>query len=146
MSHIPKADYTFPVGYHMFHKKQVFNFQLNRYYSLGYARYEDMEEAGQRIETLADWKLIMQYFAESAISENRLKNAAIYYRAAEFYLTEQDPDKDIFYDRFIELFDKVMLPIHKSVCALPSAINRLLKGDIGQKIELIGFMFGQHLC
>ena len=28
----------FPVGYEKFHKKQHFNFQLNRWYSWGYLR------------------------------------------------------------------------------------------------------------
>ena len=35
---------TFPVGYHKFHKKQVYNFQLNRWYSIGFARFEDMQK------------------------------------------------------------------------------------------------------
>jgi hypothetical protein len=38
------SKFTFPVGYHKFHKKQVFNFQLNRWHSFGYARFEDMKE------------------------------------------------------------------------------------------------------
>ena len=33
---------SFPVGYHKFHKKQFYNFQLNRWYSIGYTRFEDM--------------------------------------------------------------------------------------------------------
>ncbi|MBU7014697.1 MAG: hypothetical protein HXS52_01065 [Theionarchaea archaeon] len=37
--------FTFPVGYHEFHRDQVFNFQLNRWYSLGYTRFEDLKEA-----------------------------------------------------------------------------------------------------
>jgi hypothetical protein len=28
---------SFPVGYHKFHEKQLYNFQLNRWYSIGYA-------------------------------------------------------------------------------------------------------------
>jgi hypothetical protein len=55
-----KSKYAFPVGYHQFHKKQVFNFQLNRWHSLGYARFEDMEEAGGKIRTFADWKQVMR--------------------------------------------------------------------------------------
>jgi len=29
-----ESTFTFPVGYHRFHKDQVFNFQLNRWHSL----------------------------------------------------------------------------------------------------------------
>ena len=45
--------------------------------------------------------------AEKALSEDRLLNAAIYYRAAEFFVPLKDPDKNILYDKFIELIYKV---------------------------------------
>ena len=55
-----KSRFTFPVGYHKFHKKQVFNFQLNRWHSFGYAIFEDMKEVGQKIKTFGDWKIEME--------------------------------------------------------------------------------------
>jgi len=97
-------EFEFPIGYHEFHKKQLFNFQLNRWYSLGYARFEDMERAGKGIKNFKDFKLEMFKLAEEAVSENRLMNAAFYYRAAEFYVKSKDPEKELLYDRFIELF------------------------------------------
>ena len=72
-----------PVGYHNFHKKQVYNFQFNRWHSLGFARYEDMQEAGERIQSFSDWKPVMIDLAKKAENEGRLINAAIYYRGAE---------------------------------------------------------------
>jgi len=98
--------FTFPVGYQRFHKDQLFNFQLNRWYSLGYARREDMVEAGSHVSTFADWKREMLRLADRALAEERLLNAAFYYRAAEFYTHSEDPDKVILYQRFIELFYK----------------------------------------
>lgn len=98
--------FIFPVGYEKFHKKQLFNFPLNRPYSFGYARYEDLKEVGQKIKTFTDWKREMLKLAEKAVSVNRLINAAFYYRAAEFYTKSNDPEKDILYDKFIELFYK----------------------------------------
>lgn len=95
---------TFPVGYHRFHRKQLFNFQLNRPYSLGYARLHDLSVAGHRIRTFADWKKVMLGLATEAVSEDRIMNAAFYYRAAEFYTFPDDPDKPALYDRFSELF------------------------------------------
>jgi hypothetical protein len=80
------SKFTFPVGYHKFHKKQVFNFQLNRWHSLGYARFKDMKKVGQKIKTFHDWKTEMEQLAGKAVSENRFMNAAFYYRAAEFYI------------------------------------------------------------
>ena len=102
-----RIEFTFPVGYHEFHEKQIFNFQLNRWYSLGYARFEDMQEAGGRINSFAEWKAEMLRQAEKAVAEDRLMNAAFYYRAAEFYTSHDDPDKALLYDRFIDLFYNV---------------------------------------
>jgi pimeloyl-ACP methyl ester carboxylesterase len=101
-----KQEFIFPVGYEKFHKKQLFNFQLNRPYSFGYARFEDLKEVGQKIKTFTDWKKEMLLLAEKAISEERLMNAAFYYRAAEFYTKSNNSEKNILYNRFIELFDK----------------------------------------
>jgi pimeloyl-ACP methyl ester carboxylesterase len=96
--------FIFPVGYRRFHGDQLFNFQLNRPYALGYARAEDLEEAGNAIGTFAEWKTEMRRQATEALARGRLMNAAFYYRAAEFYTFPDDPDKQPLYDRFSELF------------------------------------------
>lgn len=101
-----KQEFKFPVGYEKFHKKKLFNFQLNRPYSFGYARFEDLKEVGPKIRSFKTWKIEMLKLAEKAISEERLMNAAFYYRAAEFYTKSTDPEKSILYDKFIELFYK----------------------------------------
>jgi len=101
---VTAEQFHFPVGYYQFHKDQVFNFQLNRWYSLGYARFEDMQEVGKRISTFEEWKTEMLKLADKAVAENRLINAAFYYRAAEFYTLLGDPDKEPLYDKFIDLF------------------------------------------
>jgi pimeloyl-ACP methyl ester carboxylesterase len=101
-----KPRFTFPVGYHRFHKNQLFNFQLNRPFSLGYARFDDLVEAGKNIGTFIEWKAQMLRLADAALSEGRLMNAAFYFRAAEFYTFAGDPDKDPLYDRFLTLFDR----------------------------------------
>jgi len=96
--------YALPVGYFDFHKKQVYNFQFNRWHSLGFARYEDMEEAGKSIKKFTDWKPTLMNLAEKAEQEGRLKNACIYYRGAEFYINQNDPDKLRCYQTFINMF------------------------------------------
>jgi pimeloyl-ACP methyl ester carboxylesterase len=100
------SNFTLPVGYHKFHKKQLFNFQLNRWHSLGYARYEDMVQAGRVVKDFASWKTEMLRLAEEAESEGRLMNAAFYYRAAEFYILKETEEKQELYDKFIDLFDR----------------------------------------
>jgi pimeloyl-ACP methyl ester carboxylesterase len=96
--------FAFPVGYERFHRDQLFNFQLNRPYSLGYARYEDLECAARRIRNFAQWKSEMLELANEALRDGRLLNSAFYYRAAEFYTFREDPDKKHLYERFSELF------------------------------------------
>jgi pimeloyl-ACP methyl ester carboxylesterase len=95
---------TFPRGYYHFHKNQVYNFQLNRWHSFGYARFEDMERVGKTIRSFEDWKFEMLKLAEEALTEERRLNAAIYFRAAEFFVKSTDPEKDLLYDRFRDLF------------------------------------------
>jgi len=98
----------FPIGYHKFHKKQIYNFQLNRWYSIGFARFDDMKEVGQKINDFTDWKVEMIKLAEKAISEERFLNAAIYYRSAEFYIIKKDSEKENLYKKFSDLFYQVM--------------------------------------
>jgi pimeloyl-ACP methyl ester carboxylesterase len=80
---------------------------LNRWYSLGYARFEDMREAGRKINSFEEWKSEMVRLAKGALSQGRLLNAAFYYRAAEFYTFQGDPDKDFLYGKFVDLFYEV---------------------------------------
>jgi alpha-beta hydrolase superfamily lysophospholipase len=96
---------TFPVGYHRFHKSKSLNFQMNRWYSWGFARFEDMAEAGRRISSFEEWPTEMLKLAEIAVSEGRLMNAAFYYRAAELLMTREDPEKELLYDKFIDYFN-----------------------------------------
>lgn len=67
-----------------------------------------MAEAGRKIKNFGDWKTEMTKLADVAVAENRLLNAAFYYRAAEFYTKSDDPDKERFYKRFLELFYAVI--------------------------------------
>lgn len=64
-----------------------------------------MVKVGKTIRNFTDWKIRMFELAELAIAENRTLNAAFYYRAAEFYTKSSDPDKDIYYNKFIDLFN-----------------------------------------
>ncbi|OPX64876.1 MULTISPECIES: alpha/beta fold hydrolase [unclassified Methanoregula] len=96
--------FVFPTGYLAFSPVTIINYQLNRWYSLGYARLEDMQEAGRQVRTFDDWKSVMTGLAEEAEAEDRWINAALYYRAAEFFVLPSDPDKERLYDRFSGLF------------------------------------------
>lgn len=96
--------FSFPVGYHQLHKTKIIDYQLNRWYSLGYLRLEDVREAGQNIGGLADWKDEMVRQAERALAAGRLLNGTFFYRAAEFFTHPTDPDKRALYEHFLDLF------------------------------------------
>ncbi|MBI9043131.1 MAG: alpha/beta fold hydrolase [Anaerolineaceae bacterium] len=104
MNNMIDQEFAFPVGFHKFNNKQVYNFQLNRFYSLGFARFEDMVEVGKKIEDYSDWKIELVKIANQALREDRLLNAAMYFRAAEFYTLPEDPEKIELYNKFNALF------------------------------------------
>ncbi len=93
-----------PVGFHQFHKNKFYNFQFNRWYSEGFTRLEDLKKAAALIITPDDYKKAFMILAEKATTEDRLSNAAFYYRAAEFMTRPADPDKFPLYNRFITTF------------------------------------------
>ena len=89
--------FFFPVGFLNFHQAQYllgFNFQLNRYHTLGWLKAETLIEVASRIDDVHSWKREMIKSAEKAEAEDRLRDACILYRAAEFYTNPTDPDKD----------------------------------------------------
>lgn len=96
--------FQFPIGFHKFHHTKIINYQLNRWYSFGYIRIQDCKEAGSRIKTIEGFKEEMIRQGEKALAENRMINAAFYFRAAEFFVLPADPDKQAIYDRFTSLF------------------------------------------
>jgi pimeloyl-ACP methyl ester carboxylesterase len=95
-----------PVGFHAFHKNPFFNLQLNRWYSEGFTRLEDLQKAAASIKTMEDYKRAFTALAKEAETEGRLKNAAFYYRAAEFVTQPSDPEKFPLYDCFRDTFYK----------------------------------------
>ncbi len=95
-----------PTEYHTFHKNDFINYQLNRWYSLGNARFEDIKAIGADIGDFEDYVEAFSTASETALRENRLKNAATYCRASEFLIPPSDPNKIPVYHKFIRLFDQ----------------------------------------
>jgi len=137
-------EFTFPVGFYDFHKKHLFNFQMNRWYSWGYTNFEDLLEVFGTIKTFEDWKRQMLYLAEKALRDNRLLNAAFYYRSAEFYALFNDPEKEELYDKFSELFYKAIEADDFQRHQVPydgvklPALEVQAKGDVKGTIVLFG--------
>lgn len=104
MKNAPSQAIEFPVGYYPFHKNQLYNFQLNRWYSFGYFRYEDIKNIGDKIDSFNDWRNEMLSLARQAEEEDRYLNAAFYYRAAEFYTYEGSGEGGSMYGNFTRCF------------------------------------------
>lgn len=106
---LSKTDkFSFPVGYHTFHKNKGINFQLNRFYSYGVWTQANAEEVGNAIQKIEQWAPTLTEIAEQQMANNRPLAAAFSYRAAEFYVLPGNPLKMKLYDQFIELFYKTI--------------------------------------
>ena len=114
-----QIDFSFPVGFIPFHKQAVYNFQFNRWYSLGYADYDDLIEVSGKINSFGDWARELILLAEKAESQGRIVNAAYYYRAAEFYIAPNEPDKNIVYTKFKSLIHDIMIKDGISIIEVP---------------------------
>lgn len=102
------------VGFRNFHSDPSFNFQMNRW--LPCWDEEEIRTVASRIGGMDDWKSVMLAKADEAEREGRILNAAYFYRAAEFFIAPEDPDKMVAYDKFIELFYRQAdMPAFRSV-------------------------------
>ena len=99
---------SFPEGYESFHTDQLYNFQLNRWYSLGYGRREDLIRAGSRIKSFSDWQVELTREAELAESEGRVLQSTYYFRAAEFYVPPGNSLKGELYQRFLSRYEALV--------------------------------------
>ena len=98
------APITFPVGYHRLHPDVSMNYQMNRWFGwVGEpGMLEEMRLAAPRITNYADWKREFVALAERACKEGNILRAAFYWRAAEFFMRADDPDRKVARTRFLE--------------------------------------------
>ncbi len=99
-----KKDFTFPVGYHSFHKNRQLNFRIYHLYSLGYWTKTDAQWIGASIREVGECQRDLVAFAEQKDSEGQMLTAAFGYRAAELFIHPNDPDKMALYDKFYDRF------------------------------------------
>jgi len=96
----------FPKAYYRFHADANLNFQLNRCLTwAGEEARERLAEAGRKIADFGDWKRELSALAARAEAGGERRQAAYFYRAAEFFMRAGDPDKETAYERFVGLID-----------------------------------------
>lgn len=90
------------------HENEQFNFQINRILTYGeeYASIEDIQTILPYIKDMESWTENWNKLADKAKNEGRFGHAVYYYRMAEFYLADDNPEKVKCYHNFKECFDK----------------------------------------
>ena len=98
------VNHEFPIGNKEIHPDANLNMHINWTLSTGMIQQEQVEQVAPRIKNVKDGKTVMIESAEQALRENRIQEAATFYRFAEFFTSPTDKDKGKNYTKFIELF------------------------------------------
>ena len=97
---------AYPLGYRDFHPQVPLNYQLNRWLPTMDER--EVLEIAPLIHSLTDWREQMTMLAKRAEAESRALNASTYYRAAEFFMTNADPERRAYIAKYLSLFDEAV--------------------------------------
>ena len=87
------GDATFPVGYHNLHPDVTLNFQLNRFWNwVGEPRMlEELRRVAPSLSDYAEWTRQLLALGHRAMGEDRMLAGAYLIRAAEFFMSADDP-------------------------------------------------------
>ena len=97
---------SLPVGVHRFHRQRFIDYQLQRLYSEGYVPLDEVRNAAAEIESIADHPQVLARLSDRAEAQGRLRAAAFYARAAEFFVPPESPQRRAAYERFVARFDR----------------------------------------
>lgn len=90
----------FKTGTNEFHNEPNMNYQFNRIYAISAGDLEEIQSVAARVNTLEDWIKEFLNMAGKALADNRQIQAAAYFRAANFYLSCNDPRKKETYEKY----------------------------------------------
>lgn len=95
----------FPVGLYNLHPDPSVNFQMNRFYNWTNDKtmLDEMRSASKAIHSYSDLIKSFIELGEISLQKNEKLKAAYYFRGAEFYLPDSNPDKKKLRKRFISL-------------------------------------------
>lgn len=102
----------FPIGYYHLHPDVSMNFQMNRWFSwVGEeGMLDEMRSIAPRIASYADWKREFLTLAENASRDGHVLRAGFYFRAAEFFMRPDDPDRKFARQKFLQSVRSVYAP------------------------------------
>jgi pimeloyl-ACP methyl ester carboxylesterase len=100
---------TFPVGFHQLHHDVSMNFQMNRWFSwVGEpGMLDELRSVAARIANYVDWKREFLGLAENAVGQGHILRAGFYFRAADFFMRTDDPDRRNARDQFLSAMRSV---------------------------------------
>ncbi|MDK2964965.1 alpha/beta hydrolase [Lacrimispora sp.] len=95
----------FPVGLYHLHKDPSVNFQMNRFYNWtnDKSMLAEMQNTCNAIHSYSDLIKSFIELGEISLKKNEKLKAAYYFRGAEFYMPDSNPDKQKLRKRFISL-------------------------------------------
>jgi pimeloyl-ACP methyl ester carboxylesterase len=102
----------FPIGYYHLHQDVSMNFQMNRWFSwVGEeGMLDEMRSIAPRIASYADWKREFLALAENASRDGHVLRGGFYFRAAEFFMRPDDPDRKFARQKFLHAVRSVYAP------------------------------------
>jgi pimeloyl-ACP methyl ester carboxylesterase len=104
----------FPLGSRQLHHEPNFNYQLNRLALWNGGDWDELAQAAKRINNAADWEREIILLGEKALADGRLPNAAGYFRMAEFFMFEGNPEKLKVYYKAKDLFERLNWAVFES--------------------------------
>ena len=104
----------FPIGSKKLHPDPNFNYQLNRTALWSGGDWDELADAAKRISNAADWEREILALGEKALADNRIQNTIAYFRMAEFFMYDGNPEKLNIYNKAKELFNQLNAPIFDS--------------------------------
>jgi pimeloyl-ACP methyl ester carboxylesterase len=108
------TDMDFAVGSRKLHPEPNFNYQLNRLALWNNGDWGELTEAAKRIANAADWEREILALGPKALADGRIENAAGYFRMAEFFMYDGNPEKLNIYHKAKELFNLLNASVFES--------------------------------
>ncbi len=94
----------FSKGVYSLNKEPNFNYQLNRTIMWSNGDIDEIKMISNNIKSTEDWVIELSKLGDAAINSNNIEKAIAYYRMAEFFEFNGNPNKIFLYRKARELF------------------------------------------